>query len=54
MGRVVTAPGTAPVSFTAAVFESVGLDRESVQQFRTMLATEHNPGAIVDQRSTPD
>lgn len=41
-GRVITAPGTAPVSFTAAVFESVGLDRESVQQLRTMLAAEHS------------
>jgi putative intracellular protease/amidase len=39
--RVITAPGTAPVSFTAAVFESVGMDAETVGQFKTMLAAEH-------------
>ncbi|WP_147822421.1 DJ-1/PfpI family protein [Salidesulfovibrio onnuriiensis] len=39
--RVITAPGTAPVSFTAAVFESLGLDKDAVQQFRNMLAAEH-------------
>lgn len=39
--RVITAPGTAPVSFTAAIFESVGVDQEAVQQFRRMLAAEH-------------
>lgn len=40
--RVITAPGTAPVSFTAAVFESIGLDKESVQQIRSMMAAEHS------------
>lgn len=39
--RVLTAPGTAPVSFTAAIFESAGLDRDAVQQFRKMMAAEH-------------
>ena len=39
--RVITAPGTAPVSFTAAVFESVGLDQETVLQFKKMMAAEH-------------
>jgi len=39
--RVITAPGTAPVSFTAAIFEGVGLDQEKVAQFKAMLAAEH-------------
>jgi putative intracellular protease/amidase len=40
--RIITAPGTAPVSFTAAIFESVGLEQDVVQQFRSMLAAEHS------------
>ncbi len=39
--RVITAPGTAPVSFTAAIFEGVGLDQEKVKQFKAMMAAEH-------------
>jgi len=39
--RVITAPGTAPVSFTCAVFESAGLAQELIAQFRSMLAAEH-------------
>lgn len=40
-GGVITAPGTAPVSFCAEVFARSGLDAETVAQFRTMLAAEH-------------
>lgn len=39
--RVITAPGTAPVSFTAGVFRAVGIDEETVRQFSAMLAAEH-------------
>ncbi len=39
--RVITAPGTAPASFTAAIFESVGLDHEKIVQFKAMMAAEH-------------
>ncbi|MHA6324337.1 DJ-1/PfpI family protein [Roseivivax sp. CAU 1753] len=39
--RIITAPGTAPVSFTAAVFESAGLAPEAVSAFRAMMAAEH-------------
>ena len=39
--HVVTAPGTAPASFTAAIFEGVGLDKEKVAQFKAMMAAEH-------------
>jgi putative intracellular protease/amidase len=39
--RVITAPGTAPVSFTAAVFEAVGLEQEKVEQFKAIMAAEH-------------
>lgn len=39
--RVITAPGTAPVSFTAAIFESIGLDPGAVLQLTEMMAAEH-------------
>ncbi|MGS1077882.1 DJ-1/PfpI family protein [Pseudoxanthomonas beigongshangi] len=39
--RVITAPGSAPVSFTADVFRAVGIDEETVRQFNAMLAAEH-------------
>ena len=39
---VITAPGTAPVSFAAEVFRAAGLAAETVMQFRAMLAAEHN------------
>lgn len=39
--RVITAPGTAPISFTAGVFRAVGIDEETVRQFSAMLAAEH-------------
>lgn len=39
--RIITAPGTAPVSFTCAVFESAGLSTELIAQFKSMLAAEH-------------
>lgn len=38
---VITTPGTAPVSFTASVFEAAGLDADTVSQFRAMMAAEH-------------
>lgn len=39
--RIITAPGSAPASFAAAVFESVGLAPEAIQHFKDMLAAEH-------------
>lgn len=39
--RVITAPGSAPVSFTTAVFRAAGLDEETLRQFSAMLAAEH-------------
>lgn len=39
---VITAPGTAPVSFTAAVFEAAGLPADAIAQFRQMMAAEHS------------
>ncbi|MVO15230.1 DJ-1/PfpI family protein [Parasedimentitalea huanghaiensis] len=41
MGRVISAAGTAPVSFTAAVFEAAGVAQENVHQFKGMMAAEH-------------
>jgi putative intracellular protease/amidase len=40
-GRIVTAPGTAPASFAAAVFAAAGLEEEHLAQFRAMLAAEY-------------
>ena len=40
-GRVIPAPGTAPTRFTAAVFEAAGLPKETVEQFKGMMAAEH-------------
>ncbi len=39
--RVITAPGTAPVSFTAAIFEGMGLGHDAVLHFKKMMAAEH-------------
>jgi putative intracellular protease/amidase len=41
-GRVITAPGTAPASFTAEVFKAAGVPTETVSQFREMMAAEHS------------
>lgn len=41
-GRVITAPGTAPVSFAAAIFEAAGVPKETVSQFKDMITAEHN------------
>ncbi|MCZ4279975.1 DJ-1/PfpI family protein [Kiloniella laminariae] len=41
-GRVITAPGTAPASFTAEIFAAVGLAPETVDQFKAMMAAEHS------------
>ncbi len=40
--RVVTAAGTAPVSFAAAIFETAGVPQETVSQFKDMITAEHN------------
>lgn len=39
--RIITAAGTAPASFAAAVFTSVGVDKETTSQFSAMMAAEH-------------
>lgn len=43
--RIITAPGTAPISFTAEVFASAGLAPDAIAQFRGMLAVEHATSA---------
>lgn len=40
-GRIITAPGTAPASFAAAVFAAADLPADTVVQFRDMMAAEH-------------
>lgn len=40
--RVITAPGTAPASFTVAVFAAAGLSDEVTSQFKRMMAAEHS------------
>ncbi|EEA95416.1 DJ-1/PfpI family protein [Pseudovibrio sp. JE062] len=44
--NIITAPGTAPVSFTAAVFQAAGLNEEAIAQFNGMLSAEHKEPAI--------
>ena len=39
--RVVTAPGTAPVSFTREVLRSLGIDDDNLTAYLTMHGTEH-------------
>lgn len=41
--HVITAPGHAPVHFSAAVFRSVGIDEKTVSEFLGMLSAEHLP-----------
>ncbi|WP_033075574.1 DJ-1/PfpI family protein [Sphingopyxis sp. MWB1] len=43
--RLITAPGTAPISFTAAIFASVGLPEEQIEQFCALMAAEHGAAA---------
>ncbi|MFD1252077.1 putative protease YdeA [Devosia equisanguinis] len=40
-GRIVTAPGTAPVSFMGAVFESLGLRNGDLDFYLGLYAAEH-------------
>lgn len=39
--NIITAPGTAPVSFTASIFSAAGVDEAAVEQFKAMMAAEH-------------
>lgn len=47
--NIITAPGTAPAHFSAAVFKAVGIDHAVISAFLGMLAAEHKPG---NQRET--
>ena len=38
---IITAPGTAATGFAAAVFEAAGMERETANGFRAMVAAEH-------------
>lgn len=40
-GRVITAPGSAPVTFAAAVFAAAGVPDEGIAQLTGMMRTEH-------------
>lgn len=41
-GGVITAPGTAPVSFAAEVFRAAGLPEDKLAQFRQIATAEHH------------
>ena len=43
--RVVTAPGTAPVSFTREVLRSLGIDDDNLTVYLTMHGAEHGQAA---------
>ncbi|WP_068081176.1 DJ-1/PfpI family protein [Polycladidibacter stylochi] len=38
--RVITAAGTAPISFSALLFESLGVDTNSIDEFKAMMLAE--------------
>lgn len=40
-GRIITAPGTAPATFAAAVLAAAGVGAEQVAEFLTMIGAEH-------------
>ena len=40
-GRVITAPGTAPVTFTAAVLATLGIDDDGLKGYLALHASEH-------------
>jgi putative intracellular protease/amidase len=42
-GRLVTAAGTAPVSFAAEVFRALGLGSEALDAYLALYAQEHRP-----------
>lgn len=44
-GTIVTAPGTAPVSFMGAVFEALGLRNGDLDFYLGLYAVEHQPTA---------
>ncbi|KZK87582.1 putative protease YdeA [Pseudovibrio sp. Ad13] len=48
---VISAPGTAPVSFAAAVLEAAGLATDALQQFKAMLGAEHLEPAMAEATS---
>ncbi|MEM8658847.1 MAG: DJ-1/PfpI family protein [Pseudomonadota bacterium] len=39
--QLITASGTAPISFAAAVFDAAGVPSDQIAQFRAMMAAEH-------------
>lgn len=39
--RIITAPGTAPASFAAAIFESAGVEDAAIEEFRERVGAEH-------------
>lgn len=43
--RIVTAPGTAPVSFTREVLRSLGIDDDNLTAYLTMHGAEHGQAA---------
>ncbi len=50
--RIITAPGSAPVTFAAAIFAAAGIDAQTVTGFKAMLATEHGGAKISVARSS--
>jgi hypothetical protein len=43
--RIVTAPGTAPVSFTREVLRSLGIDDDNLTAYLAMHGAEHGQAA---------
>ena len=47
--RIVTAPGTAPVSFTREVLRSLGIDDDNLTAYLTMHGAEHGQAAQAER-----
>lgn len=44
-GRIVTAPGTAPVTFTTEIYRALGKNTEELEGYMALFGAEHQPRA---------
>ena len=44
-GRIVTAPGSAPITFTAEIYRALGFGSEELDTYVQILGAEHQPKA---------
>jgi len=44
-GRIVTAPGTAPITFTTEIYRALGQNSEALEDYMALFGSEHQPRA---------